>query len=134
MALAAFGEAKLIEHPNLFFAVAIVQPGQQPAVVQQELQKELERVKAEGVTATDLVLTLTQLLRNALNVAEPPFFPRESVRVFLWFQLVVLAQILPDPDDRSIIDYYKGDYPDYHISKVGPFSGKHSATEKFNAH
>jgi zinc protease len=28
MALAAFGEAKLIEHPNLFFSVAIVQPGQ----------------------------------------------------------------------------------------------------------
>ena len=28
MALAAFGEAKLIEHPNLFYAVAIVQPGQ----------------------------------------------------------------------------------------------------------
>ena len=26
MALAAFGEAKLIEHPNLFYAVAIVQP------------------------------------------------------------------------------------------------------------
>ena len=27
IALAAFGEAKLIEHPNLFYAVAIVQPG-----------------------------------------------------------------------------------------------------------
>lgn len=62
------------------------------------------------------------LLRNALNIPEPPFFPRQSVRAVLWFQLVVLAQLLPDPAERSIIDYYKGDYPDYHISKVGPFA------------
>ncbi|MFN8286069.1 MAG: oxygenase MpaB family protein [Chitinophagales bacterium] len=74
------------------------------------------------------------LLRNALNVKKAPFLPRESVRAFLWFQLVVLAKILPDPDDRSIIDYYKGDYKDYHISKVGPFTGRHSGTEKPNAH
>ena len=30
LALAAFGGGNIIEHPNLFFAVAIVQPGQSP--------------------------------------------------------------------------------------------------------
>jgi predicted Zn-dependent peptidase len=42
VALAAFGEAKLIEHPNLFYAVAIVQNGHQPADVLRELQAEID--------------------------------------------------------------------------------------------
>ena len=35
LAVAAFGQANLIEHPNLFYAVAIVQPGRsrRPRVV-----------------------------------------------------------------------------------------------------
>src|SRR6188768_2090026 len=47
MALAAFGEAKLIEHPNLFYAVAIVQPGHRPDEVLRELDRELERVRQD---------------------------------------------------------------------------------------
>jgi len=73
IALAAFGEAKLIEHPNLFFAVAIVQAGQQPSVVLQELQLELERVKTDGVTAEELNRAKRQFARDYI-------LGRESVR------------------------------------------------------
>jgi hypothetical protein len=30
------------------------------------------------------------------------------------------VRLMPDADDRSIIDTFKEDYPDYHISKAGP--------------
>ena len=64
IALAAFGEAKLIEHPNLFYAVAIVQPGQQPENVQKELQGQLDKVKTEGVTAEELNRAKRQFARD----------------------------------------------------------------------
>jgi zinc protease len=73
IALAAFGEAKLIEHPNLFFSVAIVQPGQQPAAVMSELQRELERVKVEGVTDAELNRAKRQFARDYI-------MGRETVR------------------------------------------------------
>jgi zinc protease len=64
MAVAAFGEAKLIEHPNLFYAVAVVAPGRRPDEVQQELVATLERVKAEGVTADELARARRQFARD----------------------------------------------------------------------
>jgi zinc protease len=64
IALAAFGEAKLIEHPNLFYAVAIVQQGQDPAVVQRALQAEIDRVKTDGVTAQELERAKRQFARD----------------------------------------------------------------------
>jgi zinc protease len=64
MAVAAFGEAKLIEHPNLFYAVAIVQPGRKPDEVQKELVAQLERVKTEGVTADELNRAKRQWARD----------------------------------------------------------------------
>ena len=64
MALAAFGEAKLIEHPNLFYAVAIVQPGRRPDDVQKELLATLDRVKTEGVTAEELHRAKRQFARD----------------------------------------------------------------------
>jgi predicted Zn-dependent peptidase len=64
IALAAFGEAKLIEHPNLFYAVAIVQQGQDPAAVQQALQAEIDRVKTEGVTPQELERAKRQFARD----------------------------------------------------------------------
>jgi zinc protease len=73
MALAAFGEAKLIEHPNLFYAVAIVQPGHQPAAVMTELQRELQRVRTEGVTAAELERAKRQFARDYI-------LGRETVR------------------------------------------------------
>ena len=64
VALAAFGEAKLIEHPNLFYAVAIVQPGHRPEEVLRELDRELERVRQEGVTAAELDRAKRQFARD----------------------------------------------------------------------
>jgi len=64
IALAAFGEAKLIEHPNLFYAVAIVRPGQQPEQVQNELLNQLDRIKTEGVTAAELNRAKRQWARD----------------------------------------------------------------------
>ena len=64
LAAAAFGGANLIEHPNLFYAVAIVQPGRQPADVQQALQAELDRIKTEGVTAEELNRAKRQFARD----------------------------------------------------------------------
>ena len=64
MALAAFGEAKLIEHPNLFYAVAIVQPPHTPDEVQKALLNELDRIKTEGVTPEELNRAKRQWARD----------------------------------------------------------------------
>jgi zinc protease len=72
-ALAAFGEAKLIEHPNLFYMVAIVNPGRQPADVMQALVQQVERVKAEGITAAELNRAKRQFARDYI-------LGRETVR------------------------------------------------------
>jgi zinc protease len=73
IALAAFGEAKLIEHPNLFYAVAIVQPGHQPAEVLGELERQLDQVRAAGVTAAELNRAKRQFARDYI-------LSRETVR------------------------------------------------------
>jgi zinc protease len=64
MAVAAFGEAKLIEHPNLFYAVAIVQPGHTPDDVLKELETTIDRVKTDGVTAEELDRAKRQFARD----------------------------------------------------------------------
>ena len=64
MAVAAFGEAKLIEQPNLFYAVAIVQPGHQPADVLKELETTIDRVKTDGVTPEELNRAKRQFARD----------------------------------------------------------------------
>ena len=63
-ALTAFGQANLIEHPNLFYTVAIVNPGQAPAAVEKALIAELDRVKAEGVTPRELQRSKNQFARD----------------------------------------------------------------------
>ncbi|MCC7008578.1 MAG: insulinase family protein [Acidobacteria bacterium] len=73
VALAAFGEAKLIEHPNLFYAVAIVQTGHRPEDVLRELQGEIDKVKEAGVTAEELARAKRQFARDYI-------LGRESVR------------------------------------------------------
>ncbi|MCC7243939.1 MAG: insulinase family protein, partial [Acidobacteria bacterium] len=64
LALTAFGSANLIEHPNLFYAVAIVNPGQTPAAVERALVAELDRIKAEGVTPRELERSKNQFARD----------------------------------------------------------------------
>lgn len=64
IAVAAFGEAKLIEHPNLFYAVAIVAPGRKPDDVQRELLAQLDKIKTEGVTADEVSRAKRQFARD----------------------------------------------------------------------
>jgi len=64
MAVAAFGSANLIEHPNLFYAVAIVQPGRAPDDVAAALIAELDRLKTEPITARELQRTKNQFARD----------------------------------------------------------------------
>jgi zinc protease len=64
LALTAFGQANLIEHPNLFFAVAIVQPGRTPEDAAAALIAELERLKAEPITGAELQQAKNQFARD----------------------------------------------------------------------
>ena len=64
LAVAAFGGANLIEDPNLFYAVAIVQPGQKPEEAVNALIAELERLKSEPITDRELQRTKNQFARD----------------------------------------------------------------------
>jgi zinc protease len=73
VALAVDGAAKLIEHPNLFYSVAIVPNGTQPSTVLAALQAEIDRVTSEGVTAEELNRAKRQFARDYI-------LNRETVR------------------------------------------------------
>ena len=64
MAVAAFGTANLIEDPNLFYAVAIVQPGHTTDEVANALIAEIERLKTEPITDHELQRTKNQFARD----------------------------------------------------------------------
>jgi zinc protease len=64
MAVAAFGQANLIEDPNLFYAVAIVQPPHTPEEVAEALIAEVERLKTESVTDHELQRAKNQFARD----------------------------------------------------------------------
>jgi zinc protease len=64
MAVAAFGNANLIEDPNLFYAVAIVQPGHTTGEVADTLIAELDRLKTEPITAHELQRAKNQFARD----------------------------------------------------------------------
>jgi zinc protease len=64
IAVAAFGEANLTEHPNLFYAVAMVQPGQTPGAAANALIEELDRMKAEPVSDRELQRAKNQFARD----------------------------------------------------------------------
>jgi zinc protease len=64
IALAASGEANLIEDPNLFYALAIVQPGQRPEAAADALIAEFDRLKAEPITEHELTRAKNQFARD----------------------------------------------------------------------
>src|SRR6195256_1067815 len=64
MAVAAFGNANLIEDPNLFYAVAIVQPGHTTQEVGDALIAEMEKLRTEPITAHELQRTKNQFARD----------------------------------------------------------------------
>ncbi|MBI1872726.1 MAG: insulinase family protein [Acidobacteria bacterium] len=70
IALAAFGGGNIVEHPNLFFAVAIVQPGHTPEEAANALIAELERFKAEPVTEHELERAKNQFARDYITSRE----------------------------------------------------------------
>jgi zinc protease len=64
IALAAFGGGNIIEHPNLFFAVAIVQPGKTPDEAVNALIGELDRLRKEPISAGELQQAKNQFARD----------------------------------------------------------------------
>ena len=64
MAVAAFGNANLIEDPNLFYAVAIVQPGQKTEDAASALIAEFDRLKAQPISEHELQRTKNQFARD----------------------------------------------------------------------
>ena len=64
LAVAAFGQGNIIEDPNLFFAVAIVQPGHTPEETETALVAELERLKKEPISDAELQQAKNQFARD----------------------------------------------------------------------
>lgn len=64
LALTAFGAGNIIEDPNLFYAVAIVNPGQSPAEVEKALVAEFDRLKSEAITPRELQRAKNQFARD----------------------------------------------------------------------
>jgi zinc protease len=64
IALAAFGGGNIIEDPNLFFAVAIVQPGHTPEEATAALIAELDRLIAEPISDAELQQAKNQFARD----------------------------------------------------------------------
>jgi zinc protease len=71
LALAAFGGGNIIEHPNLFFAVAIVHPTKSPDEAVNTLIAELDRLRNEPISAAELQQAKNQFARDYI-------FSRES--------------------------------------------------------
>lgn len=70
IALAAFGQGNIIEDPNLFYAVAIVQPGHTPEEAERGLVAEFERLKAEPISDDELLRTKNQFARDYILMRE----------------------------------------------------------------
>jgi zinc protease len=70
LALAAFGGGNIIEDPNLFFAVAIVQPGHTTEETASALIGELDRLRDEPVSAAELQQAKNQFARDYILMRE----------------------------------------------------------------
>jgi zinc protease len=64
LAVAAFGGPNLIEDPNVFYAVAIVQPGRTPDQAINALIAEFDRLKNEPISERELQRTKNQFARD----------------------------------------------------------------------
>jgi zinc protease len=64
IALAAFGGGNIIEDPNLFYAVAIVQPNHTPEEAIKALEGELDRLRDEPVSTAELQQAKNQFARD----------------------------------------------------------------------
>jgi zinc protease len=73
IAVSAFGGGNIIEQPNLFFAVALVQRGHTPAEAEKALIAEFDKLRAEPVTEKELQRAKNQFFRDYI-------VDRESIR------------------------------------------------------
>jgi zinc protease len=64
LALTAFGSGNITEDPNLFYAVALVQPGKTVAEVEKALIEEFEKLKREPVLDSELQRAKNQWARD----------------------------------------------------------------------
>jgi zinc protease len=64
IALSAFGSGNIQEDPNLFYAVAILQPGRTPEEAEKALIGEFEKLKTDGVTEHELQRAKNQFARD----------------------------------------------------------------------
>src|SRR5687767_5039046 len=64
LALTAFGSGNITADPNLFYAVALVQPGKTVAEVERALIEEFDKLKKEQVTAAELQRAKNQWARD----------------------------------------------------------------------
>jgi predicted Zn-dependent peptidase len=64
LCLSAFGAGNLIEDPNLFYAVCIVQPGQSPEAAEAALIDAFEKLKDDGVTLQEVERAQNQFARD----------------------------------------------------------------------
>ena len=64
IALTAFGSGNIIEDPNLFYAVAIVQPGQTPEAAERALIAEFEKMAQQPVADSELQRAKNQFARD----------------------------------------------------------------------
>jgi zinc protease len=70
IAVAAFGQANILEDPNLFYAVAIVQPGHTTQEAADALIGEIERLRTEPITERELQRTKNQFARDYITNRE----------------------------------------------------------------
>ena len=64
LALTAFGSGNITEHPNLFYAVAVLQPGKTAAEGEKALIEEFEKLKREPVSNAELQRAKNQWARD----------------------------------------------------------------------
>jgi len=88
-AIQAESAGNFTEDPNLFFVLAILNPGHTPAEAEAEMEAELNRLKSEPVSAEELAKAKNQILRDFV-------VSRQSVQS-LGEQLGYAAVVLQDP-------------------------------------
>jgi zinc protease len=93
VALAAFGGGNLTEDPNLFFAVAVVQPGRAPADAEAALAAELDRLRQTPVSDRELMRAKNQFTRDLV-----------AGRVTIRQKAAALARAVVIHDDVTLAD------------------------------
>jgi zinc protease len=64
IALSAFGSGNILEDPNLFYAVAIVQPGRTPQEAEVALIEEFDKLRDAGISEHELQRAKNQFARD----------------------------------------------------------------------